>query len=286
MTPEQVINTFGVSPEQAGYVVTAIDIGISAATALVIFAIGWWIAGWAYNATLRFVQSQNLDVALGRFLASLLRWTLIGASVIAALEAVGLQTTSLVAVFASAGLAVGLALQGTLSHFASGVMILVFRPFTIGDKVTAGGETGAVQEIGLFATTMHTPNNEKIIVPNGAIMAGTIINHTTLGTLRADIPVGVAYGSDPVKVQKILADAAASCEVVLDEPGVAVAFVAMGASSIDFNVMAWCKSADYLAALADVRTACYDALNREGIDIPFPQMVVHNAAAAESAAAK
>ncbi len=251
--------------------------------AIAIFAIGWIVSKWAHSRTVGIVNKKELDQALGRFLASLVQWTVMLAAVIAAVDTVGFEVTSLVAVFASAGLAVGLALQGNLAHFASGVMILIFRPFTIGDVVTVAGSTGAVVEVGLFATTLHTPDGLQIIVPNGAITGGTIVNVTTRGTRRADVAVGVDYGTDPLVVIDLLTKAAQACPSVLDEPGVAVAFVGLGDSSIDFSVMGWSKSADYLAALHEIRSACYNTLNEANIGIPYPQVVHHQAEAAGAA---
>lgn len=245
--------------------------------ALLVLIIGWLIANTFYSRTIAMVQSRGLDLALGRFLAQMARWTILGATVIAALGIVGVEVMGLMAVFASAGVAVGLALQGNLSNFASGVMILIFRPFDVGDVITAAGKTGGVQEIGLFATVMHTPNNEKIIVPNSAITGGVIENLTTLGTRRATIGVGVAYGADAAQVMDILKTAAQDCPLVLSEPGVGVAFTGLGASSVDFTVLVWSKSSDWVAVQGQVRHALYNALNDAGIEIPFNQIVVHNA---------
>jgi len=247
--------------------------------ALLVLVIGWFISNMFYSRVVRLIESRGLDLALGRFLAQIARWSILGATIIAALGIVGVEVMGLMAVFASAGVAVGLALQGNLSNFASGVMILVFRPFDVGDIISAGGSTGKVQEIGLFATILHTPGNERIIIPNSKITGNTIENLTTLGVRRATIPVGVAYGSDAAMVMELLRDTAQGCDLVIDDPATAVAFVGLGASSIDFNVMVWCKSTDWIAVQGQVRHACYDALNDAGVDIPFDQVVVHQAEA-------
>lgn len=265
------------------YIELAATWGLRILGAIAIFVVGWIASKTANRMMVRFVQKRDLDAMLGRFLATLLQWTVLGAAAIAAMGTVGIETTSLVAVFASAGVAIGFALQGSLSNFAAGVMILVFRPFAIDDVITAGGSTGRVIEIGLFATILHTPDGLKIIVPNGAVTSGTIVNITTLGKRRADVPVGVAYGEDPQTVMAILERACASCEAVVADPAPAVAFVGLGDSSIDFMVMGWGASGDYLAALHQIRTACYEALNAEGIDIPYPQVVMHQAEAAAAA---
>lgn len=247
------------------------------AFALLIFTIGWVLSKWAASMTHKSLQKRKVDEALARFLASLAQYTVLGMTLIAALGKVGLPIASLVAVFGAAGLAVGLALQGNLGHFASGVMLLIFRPFTIGDFVTAGGHTGTIDEVGLFATTMVTPNNDKIIVANSGITGGSITNHTVLGIRRAEISVGVGYGEDMKAVMKVLTEAASKSEFVLDDPGVGVAFTNFGASSLDFVVMPWSKTGDFVPMKNDVRILLYDALNEAGIEIPFDQVVVHKA---------
>ena len=266
------------SPEQlAAWTDLAIQWGLLLAQALFVLFIGWIIANMFYSRVVAAIQARGYDMSLGRFLAQLARWSILGAAAIAAMGIVGIEVMGFVAVFASAGVAVGLALQGNLSNFASGVMILIFRPFDVGDVITAAGNTGGVVEIGLFSTTLHTPGNEKIIVPNSAVTGGVIINLTTLGTRRAAIPVGVAYGSDAVQVMQILKKAADGCDLVLAEPASAVGFTGLGASSVDFTVLVWCKSGDWVGVQGQVRHACYDALNEAGIEIPFNQIVVHQA---------
>jgi small conductance mechanosensitive channel len=247
--------------------------------AIVIFIIGWIVSKWTNKLVQQALAKGKVDVALSRFLGTIAQYTVLVAAVIAALGTVGIETTSVVAVFASAGLAVGLALQGSLSNFAAGVMILFFKPFQLEDVITAGGHTGKVIDIGLFATTLHTPDNMKIIIPNSAIGGGSVINITTLGTRRGAVDVGVAYGEDLDKVQAVLEKAAAKPGMVLSDPAPAVAFVGLGASSLDFKVLTWCNSPDYLAMLHAVRCEVYDELNAAGIEIPFNQIVVHQAAA-------
>jgi small conductance mechanosensitive channel len=156
-------------------------------------------------------------------------------------------------------------------------MLLFFRPFTLGDFVTIAGQTGTVDDIGLFATTLITPNNEKIIIPNAKITGDSIQNLTTLGKRRGIVDVGVAYGADVARVMQVLQAAVQPLDKVLKDPAPAVAFTGLGASSLDFKVLAWCNAPDYLAMLHDVRKAAYDALNAAGIEIPFNQIVVHQA---------
>ena len=247
------------------------------AKAVLILIVGWTASKWGNKLTLKAFRSRNVDEALGRFIGNIIQYAILAAVFIAALGAVGVQTTSLVAIFASAGLAIGLALQGSLGNLASGVMILFFRPFNLGDKITGGGHTGKVEDIGLFATTLITPDNKKIIIPNNSVTGGAIINYSAKGTLRGCIEVGVAYGGDVEKVITVLEQAAKDADLVLSDPAPAVAFVGLGASSLDFNILVWSVAADYLGMLHNVRHKAYDALNKEGIEIPFNQIVVHQA---------
>lgn len=248
--------------------------------AILIFVVGHQVAKLLHRLTQSGLERRGVDGALARFLGTMVRYGIFAATVIAALGVVGIETTSFVALLGSAGLAVGLALQGSLSNFAAGVMILFFRPFTLDDAITVAGHTGKVVDIGLFATTLHTPDNHKIIVPNSSITGGSIVNLTTLGTRRVTVDVGVEYGADLKKVQEILEAAARRCSFALQDPPVAVAFVGLGASSLDFKVFAWGASADFLALSHELRCHVYDDLNAAGIEIPFSQVVVHQAPAA------
>lgn len=258
----------------------ATDVIWTVIVALLTMAAGWIIGKIAKKAVLSILKKRDIgSEALTRFLSDLVRWVILAVAVIAAIEKMGVQTTSVLTLLASAGLAVGLALQGSLAHFASGVMLLIFRPFDIGDVVTAGGHTGQIIDIGLFATTMHTPDQEKIIVPNGQIAGGSIVNITALGRRRGVVDVGVAYGTDIDRVVEICTQAAAAVDVVEDSAGVTVAFTNMAASAVEFKVLYFTASDDYLTALHEVRKACYDALNAAGIEIPFDQVVMHQAPA-------
>ena len=253
---------------------------VGAATAILIFVIGWIAAKWVYALCLRMARRSNVDEALGRFLAALAQYAVLAVAVIAALGKVGVQTTSLVALFGAAGLAVGLALQGNLSNFAAGVMILLFRPFTLDDLVTVGGKTGKVKEIGLFATTVVTPANETIIIPNAKITSDAISNFTELGTRRGAIAVGIAYGSDVATAMEAMIAACRDVETVLEEPAPSVYFTGFGASSLDFEVRPWSQAGDFPAMIHDVRLALNARLEQAGVEIPFDQIVVHRAEAA------
>lgn len=245
---------------------------------LLILIVGWIAAGGVQRALVKHLENKRkLDRSLSRFCGNAARYLVLAGAVIAALGTVGVETTSFVALLGSVGLAVGLALQGNLSHFASGVMLLFFRPFEDGDVVTAGGHTGKVDHIGIFATTLYTPDNQKIILPNSIVTSGSIVNITPEGIRRCVINVGVAYGSDIDEIVKILTTAASKADMVLSEPGVGAAFVGMGASSVDFIVFGWCKADDFAGVIHSLHTESYNALNAAGIDIPYPQMVTHQA---------
>ena len=248
------------------------------AIAASILIAGWIASKWVHRLARRGLAHRKLDEALGRFVAAILQYTVLAATIITALGAVGIQTTSLVAVFASAGLAVGLALQGSLGNFASGVMLLFFRPFTLNDRISAGGHSGVVHDIGLFATTLLTADNETILVPNSAVTAGSIVNYTTRGTLRGHIDIGIAFGTDVGKVLTVLTAAARRTELAHPEPAPAVAFSGIGPRSLQFTVFAWSAAGDQPAMLHNLRRAIYEDLAQAGIEVPVSQLVLAQAA--------
>ena len=248
-------------------------------TALATFAIGWMLAGWVSGMVRRALVRSKVSGALSGFLGNLVRYVAIFATIIASAEALGFETTSLMAIFASAGLAIGLALQGSLSNFASVVMILFFRPFGIDDWVTVGGVTARVTEIGTFATSMMRNDGTKVVVPNGSITSAMIENHTELNKRRATVDIGVAYGTDLEAARDVLAAATASVEGILPNAegakDFAVYFAAFGASSLDFKIHVWSEAKDFLLIQERVRYAVYTHLADAGIGIPFPQVDVH-----------
>ena len=247
------------------------------AVAVGIFAAGWIaskiVAGLISGALLR----AKVDPALTRFLASIGRYSTLAATVITSLGAVGVQTTSLVAIFASAGLAIGLALQGSLANFASGVMILFFRPFSLKDAVTAAGQTGTVESIDLFTTTITTAGNETVIIPNSKITGDVITNLTTKGTRRATVVFNVAYGMPLDRAQQVLLAAAARADKVLKDPAPAVAISGFGAGSVELTLFAWGASSDYGAVMNNVRHAAYEDLAAAKISAPVQNVVVRQA---------
>lgn len=246
---------------------------INIAIAIAILVVGWIISRWGRSLTRRAFAAKKIDPALAGFVATLVQYALLAATVISALGAVGIQTTSLLAIFASAGLAVGLALQGSLASFASGVLILFFRPFDLGHKITGGGQTGVVQDIGLFTTTLLTADNEVIIIPNSAITSASIVNHTTKGTSRAKVDVTVPYGTDFAKLEQILLDSAKRADLVLKEPAPAVVFAGFGQRGADVEVYVWANAGEVPPMLNNVRRAIYKDLDAGGIAMPPAPLV-------------
>lgn len=252
-----------------------INIGKAILMALIIFVVGRWIAGAIKNKLRSTMEKRNVDPALISFGTSIIYYVLMIAVVLAAVQQVGFQTTSLVAVLGAAGLAVGLALQGSLSNFASGVLIIMFRPFKIGDFIDAGGQAGVVQEIGVLVTVMKTPDNRKIIQPNSAIMSGAIVNVTANDTRRVDMTVGVSYTDDLDKVQNIITEILNADSRVLQDPAPQVVVAELADSSVNFNVRPWCATGDYWGVYFDFQKNIKQRLDQEGVSIPFPQQDVY-----------
>ncbi len=241
---------------------------------LAIFIGGWIVSKWVAVITHQICRRSKLDEALARFLATLARYTLIAAALISSLATVGVQTTSLIAIFASAGLAVGLALQGNLANFASGVMILTFRPILLGERVSIAGSSGEVIDIGIFTTTLKTLGNEILIVPNSSITHSTITNYSRTGTLRNCLNFQVAPDSDAEMIMKLLTDTAKGCALVLTEPAPSAALVAIQQGALGFDLYFWSKASEYLAAQQNVRLAVLTQLRAASVGGPQPQYLV------------
>ena len=246
-----------------------------AAWVLVLLFIAWLVAGWLQRVVIRATHRARLDATLAKFLARFVRWLVLLLAVLACLGVFGVETTSFAAVIGSVGLAVGLAFQGTLSNFAAGVMLLVFRPFKVGDLINAAGELGTVDEIELFTTTLDTPDNRRFIIPNSKIFGATIENVSYHSRRRADIAVGVAYDADIDRTREVLLAAVETVPDVLSDPAPAVVLLDLGASSVDWSVRVWAPAAKF----GDVKQATIRAVKRalddDAIGIPFPQMDVH-----------
>ena len=249
--------------------------GLKVIAAVAILVVGLWLAKRLRRGFETMLAKREVDATLTGFLASLVYGALVVFVVIAAVGQLGVQTTSFVAVVGAAGLAVGLALQGSLSNFASGVLLIVFKPFKAGDFIKAGGEAGTVVQVGILTTELRTPDNIQIIMPNSAVMGGSITNVSAHDTRRVDMTVGVGYGDDLNKAKQVIERLLAADDRVLAEPAPQVAVANLGESSVDFVVRPWVKSGDYWTVKFDFTKAVKEAFDAEGISIPFPQRDVH-----------
>ena len=252
-----------------------LNFGLKVATALAIFLVGKFLIKLLVNGISKLMQKQNIDTTLETFICNLVRISLMVVVVIAAIGALGVETTSFIAIFGAAGLAVGLALQGSLSNFASGVLIVLFRPYRVGDFIEAAGIAGSVEEVQILTTILKTGDNKQIIVPNSQIMDSIITNYSANDTRRVDMVVGVSYDDDLDKVRKTLEELIAAEERILAEPATTIAISALADSSVNFVVRPWVKSSDYWGVMYDMTEAIKKRFDQEGISFPFPQQDVH-----------
>lgn len=243
--------------------------------ALLIFVIGRWVAKLVRRSVSRLMAARGLDPMLVTFLAAILYAILLVAVVIAAVGQLGIQTTPLVAVLGAAGLAVGLALQNSLGNFAAGVMLILFRPFTKGDYVEAGGTSGTVDEVGIFNTALNTPDNRRVIVPNGQITSDSITNYSAHDTRRIDLIVGVDYGDDLKVARATLEKTLEQHEKVLEDPAPIVWVMELADSSVNFAVRPWVAAADYWQVRNELLEQIKFDLEAADCSIPFPQRDVH-----------
>lgn len=253
----------------------ALPWGIKIALALIIFIIGRMAVAVVIKMVRKVLQARGMDDILVSFLTSILRWVLLLFVIIAALSQLGVDTTSLVALLGAAGLAIGLSLQSSLSNFASGVMLIIFRPFAKGDFVEAGGASGVIEQISIFTTTMRTPDNKEVIVPNGAIIDNNITNYSARDTRRIDMVFGIGYDDDIRKAKALLEEIVAADERVLAEPAPVIAVSELADSSVNFVVRPWAKTSDYWAVQWDTTEAVKLRFDEAGISIPYPQMDIH-----------
>ena len=244
-----------------------------ALTAIAIWLIGSWLIKKLLITTRKAMSKGRYDESLQTFLHNLLNWTLKIILIVAILGTIGVETTSFAAILASVGLAVGLALQGSLGNFAGGVLIMVFKPFKIGDLIEAQGAIGVVKEIEIFTTKLIGLSNKEIIIPNGTLSNGNIVNYSTEGTRRVDLVFGVGYDSDIKKTKEVLLSVLTSHPKVLKDPAPAVTVLELADSSINFAVRPWCKTADYWTVYFDVTEQTKEALDAANIEIPFPHQV-------------
>lgn len=253
----------------------AIPWGINIILALGTFFVGRWVANILLRIVKKLLGRSKMDVILVNFVVPILHALLLLFIVVAALDQLGVDTTSLIALLAAAGLAVGLAMKDSLQNFAAGVMLIIFRPFTAGDFVEAGGTAGVVETISIFSTIMRTGDNREVIVPNGAIYNGTITNYSARETRRIDMVFGIGYDDDIRKAKQLLGDVLAADERVLKEPAAQVVVGELADNSVNFHVRPWVKSGDYWDVRFDLTERIKLAFDDNGISIPYPQMDVH-----------
>lgn len=250
--------------------------GLEVLGAIAILIVGWIIAGWARAGTRRALNRVRwMDDTVRPIFAAVVGYLVLAITLIAVLNQFGVQTASIIAVLGAAGLAVGLALQGTLSNVAAGVMLLFLRPFRVGDFVEAGGASGTVKEVGLFNTELSTPDNVYIVVPNSAIFSQDISNYSRYATRRLDIPVGVAYDTDLTRAIEVLRGTIDADGRALADPEPEVMVMELGDSAITINLRFWVNAADLWSCKWAMNKAVKEALDAAGIEIPFPQRVVH-----------
>jgi small conductance mechanosensitive channel len=249
--------------------------GLKIVAALVILVVGRWAARLLSNLVRKGMVKAKVDETLAGFTQHLCYIAILVFVVIAALEKLGVRMTSFVVVIGAAGLAIGFALQGSLANFAAGVMLIIFKPFKVGDYVEAGGKAGTVEETQIFNTILNSPDNVRIIIPNGQVTAGNIMNYTANGTRRIDLVVGVSYEDDLKKAQQVIENLILNDERILKEPAHTVAVSELGESSVHFVVRPWVNSADYWAVRFDITEKIKLALDKNDITIPYPQRDIH-----------
>jgi small conductance mechanosensitive channel len=247
---------------------------VSAIQALVFLIVGWIAAGALSGFVRRRVLANpRVDDTLGSFFASIVRWLILAVVVIAVLQLFGFQATSLVAVLGAATLAIGLALQGTLSDIAAGVMLIAFRPYRLGQYVDIGGTAGTVKDLNLFTTELVTPDNVQIIMPNGKAWGSIVTNYSAHPTRRCDLGFGIDYGDDADKAMAIITDLAAADARVHKDPAPWVRVVNLGDSSVDLGVRLWCDAGDYWELKFDMTKRVKEAFDKNGVSIPYPHSV-------------
>lgn len=261
---------------------TMVALGKNLLIALVIFYVGRFVVSLVVRGLHKVMQKNGVDVTLEKFVCNLVRTALLIVVIIAAIGALGIQTTSFIAIFGAAGLAVGLALQGSLSNFAAGVLIVLFRPYKVGDYIEGAGIGGTVEQVQILTTVLTTPDNKQVIVPNSQIMDSVITNYSAKDTRRVDMTVGVSYDDDLDKVRRTLEELIAAEDRILADPECKIAVSALGDSSVNFVVRPWVKSPDYWGVMFDMTEAIKKRFDKEGISFPFPQQDVHLYKASDS----
>jgi small conductance mechanosensitive channel len=249
--------------------------GLKVIAAVVILVLGRWAAMGMRNIVRGVMRRSNIDETVCSFGANLTYFALLIFFVLAALGQLGIQTTSFIAVLGAAGLAVGLALQGSLANFAAGFLMIIFRPFRVGDYIEGAGVVGTVEEIQIFTTTLRTPDNKTIIVPNAKITGDNIVNWTSKGTRRVDLTIGTGYGDDIDKTKQVIREVLANEPRILSDPPPQVALLELGESSVNYIVRPWVKAEDYWNVYFDTTEKLKKAFDAHSINIPYPQRDIH-----------
>ncbi len=257
------------------YVQMVVDSGVTIVASIITLVLGLWIIKRIVNGANAYMEKREFDATLRPFLRDIINFGLKAMLIISVIGMLGVQMTSFIAVLGAAGLAVGLALQGSLSNFAGGVIVLIMKPYKVGEFIEIGGIMGTVKEIQIFYTVLLSPDNKTITLPNGNMANSNIINYSRQGTRRLDMRFGVSYGTDAEKVKQVLAEIAESDDRVLKDKEPLIRMVEMGDSSVDYNFRVWVNGADYWPMYYDFNERVYARFNEEGIGIPFPQMDVH-----------
>lgn len=249
--------------------------GLKVLAAIAILVVGRWIAKLITNVIRKMMQKGEVDSTISKFVGNIVYIALMAFIVLAALSQLGIQTTSFIAVLGAAGLAIGLALQGALSNFAAGFLMIIFRPIRVGDYIEGAGTAGTVEEIGIFTTTLVTPDNKTVIIPNAALTGDNIVNYTLKGTRRVDMVMGIGYEDDIDKAKQIMQDIIAEDERIFKDPAPQIGMVELADSSVNFVVRPWTKATDYWGVYMETTEKIKKAFDANGINIPYPQRDVH-----------
>ena len=260
---------------KANWLPLLVEHGSHIVFALLTLAVGWWLINRITKGFVSFLKNRHADAMVIGFMSSLTLALLRIMLLLSVAGMIGIQTTSFLALIGTAGLAVGLALQGSLANFAGGVLILFLRPFRAGDYIEAQGVGGTVESILIFHTLLRTADNKTIVLPNGALSNGSITNYSSKPTRRVDINVGIDYGDDIKQARKILLDLAAADERVLKDPAAVVYMTSLGDNSVNLSLRMWTKGADFWGVFFTVQEQMKEAFDREGISFPFPQRTIH-----------
>lgn len=257
------------------YIAMGTDWGTKLVLALVIFIVGKWIASKLADIARGMMEKRGVDAMVGGFVANIAYSALLVFVIIAALGQLGIETTGAVAILGAAGLAIGFALQDSLSNFAAGFLIIVFKPFKAGDFVEIAGTSGSVEKIELFTTTLKSPDNRVIIIPNGSVTSGNIVNFTATGTRRVDMVIGCGYNDNLKDVKALLEALVAEDDRVLADPAPTIGVSELGDNSVNFVVRPWTATSDYWGFYFDFHQRVKERFDEAGFSIPYPQRDVH-----------